>query len=405
MNVSILSIGNELLNGFTLNSNSLWVGKTLTNLGCSISMQITVKDEEKDIIYGLDTLLKSKPKFIIITGGLGPTDDDITRQVIFKYVGTDTKFDRVYWETLSERYLENGITISESNKNQAIVPTTGSIIPNPIGSARGYMFSIQNTKLILLPGVPMEMESMMKNTVVPFIKKSINKFLLIKTFRTTGFPETIIMEKVKRILTSNHNSNIGYYPSLYGVDVRISSYSRKNLGELSEKVSTALGDKIYSEGEKNIEEIIVQQLIEKKKTISIAESCTGGLISHRVTEVPNSSKVLKGGQIVYSDDAKINNLGVDKKIIHSFGAVSSQTAASMANRIKSLYLTDYGLSATGIAGPGGGSKKKAVGLVYIGLAFGDQTKVKKLKLGSERSKNKIRTSQHALNYLRTAIPT
>jgi len=404
MNVSILSIGNELLNGFTLNSNSLWVGKTLTNLGCSISMQITVKDEEKDIIYGLDTLLKSKPKFIIITGGLGPTDDDITRQVIFKYVGSDTKFDRGYWETLSERYLENGIIISESNKNQAIVPTTGSIIPNPIGSARGYMFSIQNTKLILLPGVPMEMESMMKNTVVPFIKKSIKKFLLIKTFRTTGFPETIIMEKVKRILTSNHNSNIGYYPSLYGVDVRISSYSRKNLDELSEKVSIALGDKIYSEGEKNIEEIIVQKLIEKKKTISIAESCTGGLISHRVTEVPNSSKVLKGGQIVYSDDAKINNLGVDEKIIHSFGAVSSQTAASMANRIKSLYLTDYGLSATGIAGPGGGSKKKAVGLVYIGLAFGDQTKVKKLKLGSERSKNKIRTSQHALNYLRTAIP-
>ncbi len=403
MNIAILSIGNEILSGDTINTNATWMGNRLVKIGCSIQLQMTVRDCLEDINFALNQLVDGNPNYIIITGGLGPTDDDITRKVLFDFVGTKSIFDNEYWITLSNRFMKFGKNIPELNKNQAIIPENGDIIQNPLGSARGYRFIINNSVLIALPGVPIEMKKMMENSVIPEIKKSIINPVLVRTLRTTGIAESILLEKIKQPISRDYACNIGYYPSLYGVDIKISSKDLNQINSLADELYKIIGTDIYSEGEVDIEEVVVNNLKRKKNSIAIAESCTGGLIGDRVTNTSGSSLIFKGGIIVYSNEAKIKILGVDENIINTFGAVSKQTAREMAEKIKKLYLVNFGLSVTGIAGPDGGTSEKPVGLVYVGLANDKTTKVKKFNFGSNRITNKISTSQSALNYLRLEL--
>jgi len=404
MNISLLCIGNELLAGKTLNTNASWIGRRLNGHGCSIGEQLVVPDKKESIVLGLDYLTSHDPDCIIITGGLGPTADDITQSTIFEYVGTDSKFDSEYWSHLTEKFKQFGMVIPDSNRNQALVPENGEIIDNPIGSARGLKFILDRKQILyVLPGVPAEMKAMVETSIIPWVKANVEGSFYIKNLRTTGIPESALIEEISEPISSDHGCDIGYYPSILGVDIRLSSKNQKKIDELSTNIYSILSDKIYCEGTGNIEDIIVDKAIEKKKTISLAESCTGGLIGHRITNVSGSSEIFKGCHVVYSNEAKINLLGVDHETIDSYGAVSKQVAEEMAIKVRSIFSTDYGLSVTGIAGPGGGTEDKSVGLVYIGLSDGNKTEVRKYNFSSNRINNKSKTSQVALDWLRLKL--
>jgi|TARA_Y100000031_G_scaffold24455_1_gene26210 nicotinamide-nucleotide amidase len=403
MKIAILSIGNELLSGDTINTNAGWMGRNLTDIGCDICRQITVPDNKDSISNALTELVNLKPGYIICTGGLGPTDDDITQQTLFDFVGTESEFDQNYWESLSVRFNRFGIQIPESNRNQALVPVDGVVVPNPVGSARGSKLQVNDTILISLPGVPAEMKAMMTDSIIPMIQENELNPKCIRTLRTTGIPESALIEKIAPILEKDHACDIGYYPSLFGVDVRISHTDSQPVDSLSKDFYKTLKLSIYAEGKDSIEEVIIQLANSKNSTVSTAESCTGGLIGHRLTEVSGSSDVYKGGFVVYNNESKIDLLGVDKSILKKYGAVSEETAQAMAKNVTNIFASDYGISVTGIAGPSGGTDQKPVGLVYIGFAKNDDVKVKKFHFGTNRKKNKLRTSQAALNWLRLSL--
>ncbi len=403
MKIAILSIGNELLTGDTINTNAGWMGRNLTDIGCDITRQITVPDKNDSISNALTELVNLNPSYIICTGGLGPTEDDITRQTLFDFVGTESEFDQNYWELLSARFNRFGIQIPESNRNQALVPVDGDVVPNPVGSARGSKLQVNDTILISLPGVPAEMKAMMTDSIIPMIQENELNPKCIRTLRTTGIPESALIEKIAPILEKDHACDIGYYPSLFGVDVRISHTDSQSVDSLSKDFYKTLKVSIYAEGKDSIEEVIIQLAKSKNSTVSTAESCTGGLIGHRLTEVSGSSDVYKGGFVVYNNESKIDLLGVDKSILIKYGAVSEETAQAMAKNVTNIFASDYGISVTGIAGPSGGTDKKPVGLVYIGFAKNDDVKVKKFHFGTDRKKNKLRTSQAALNWLRLSL--
>jgi len=403
MKIAILSIGNELLSGDTINTNAGWMGRNLTDIGCDICRQITVPDNKDSISNALTELVNLKPGYIICTGGLGPTDDDITQQTLFDFVGTESEFDQNYWESLSVRFNRFGIQIPKSNRNQALVPVDGVVVPNPVGSARGSKLQVNDTILISLPGVPAEMKAMMTDSIIPMIQENELNPKCIRTLRTTGIPESALIEKIAPILEKDHAYDIGYYPSLFGVDVRISHTDSQSVDSLSKDFYKTLKVSIYAEGKDSIEEVIIQLAKSKNSTVSTAESCTGGLIGHRLTEVSGSSDVYKGGFVVYNNESKIDLLGVDKSILKKYGAVSEETAQAMAKNVTNIFASDYGISVTGIAGPAGGTDQKPVGLVYIGFAKNDDVKVKKFHFGTDRKKNKLRTSQAALNWLRLSL--
>ena len=402
MKISLLSIGDELLSGFTTNTNASWIGRNLSNMGCSICEQITVKDNKNSILDGLKILIKKKVDFIILTGGLGSTDDDITRKTLFLFVSSDEIFDEGYWGELKKRFKgENQIPILM--KNQAISPSIGKLIPNSIGSARGYQFKFREIEIISLPGVPSEMKQMMKQTIIPLISDRISVPKITKMIRTIGISESTISQKIDLIAHYYQNCKIGYYPSTKGVDLRISGYSMKNVNELISKVKKTISRFVYSENIQTMEEVVVSLLKQKKKTISTAESCTGGLISNRITNISGSSEIFRGSVISYSNQSKIKLLNVSKDVIDKFGAVSKEVASLMSKNALKLFSSDYALSVTGIAGPLGGTKDKPVGLVYIGLSNKLKTEVKKFQFGNDRKKNKIKTSQASLNMLRRTI--
>ena len=406
MKVGIISIGDEILSGYTINTNASWIGKKLTNIGCTIDHQITIKDKSSSIFNALEYACSKQIDYIILTGGLGPTDDDLTRETLFKFVSADSVFDKDYWELLKTNYKKKtGLNIPKGNKNQALIPSKGKIIPNSFGTARGFQFNVKNILIISLPGVPFEMKKMMNELVLPQIQNSLKKLKYTKTIKTFGLPETKLAEKISKSIKIDKfiNCRIGYYPSVFGVDIRISSYSNIELEKFILEINNILKTNIYSLKNEPLEQVLVKIAIEKNKTIAIAESCTGGLISNRITNVAGSSKIFKGSVISYSNQSKIKFLNVDEKIINKFGAVSREVANLMAINTLKLFSTDYAISVTGIAGPTGGSNLKPVGLVYIGLSNFNETKVKKFQFGINREINKIKTSQVALNWLRMSF--
>jgi nicotinamide-nucleotide amidase len=399
MRVAVLTIGNELLSGKTINTNASWISNVLSLEGASINRHLTVPDEKEEIIYGLDTLFCSKVDLIICTGGLGPTDDDITRKIVFDYFGSEDIFDDKYWKYLSDKFLKAGYPILNSNKSQALLPSNGDVIPNDLGSARGLVYEKNNITLMVLPGIPLEMKGMVSQSILPWVKKRIISKIFTLNIRTTGVPESVLFEKIKKIDFDAEAMSIGYYPSLYGVDVRISHMDKNLLDEFKFQVVECINIHIYTLGNENIENVLVNKLLNQNLTISTAESCTGGLIGHRLTLVAGSSEVYSGGMITYSNKSKINNLDISAESIRSFGAVSEEVALEMARNVKNKFKTSIGISVTGIAGPGGGTDEKPVGLVYLGYCDENSLKVKKFNFISNRKSNKIRTSQAVFNFI------
>ena len=402
MKVSIINIGDELLQGKTLNTNSQWLGEKLSSVGCQIESQITVKDEENSIVSGLNYCFQYKPEYLLITGGLGPTNDDVTRNVLFNYMKTESEFDYGYWSVLTSRYQRIGKQIPDSIRSQAIVPKTGEVIANPKGSARGLKFVKNNTIIFVLPGVPIELKHMFTQSILPAIIKEVKSPILSRTLRITGITESVLYDFIEP-RSKNNKNKIGYYPSVYGVDIKISN---KNQGEINlfvDMMYETFGNEIYGENNNSMERVVVESCIKKRKKIAVAESCTGGLIGERITNISGCSEIFTGGVIVYSNDSKVKILGLDIEELGQFGAVSNYTAKKMAENVKTMFNSSIGLSVTGIAGPNGGTKDKPVGLVYIGLASDKNTIVEKYNFGKDRELNKIKTSQAALQILRKGL--
>ena len=399
MRIAVLNIGNELLSGKTINTNANWLSKKLSSIGSTITLHITIPDEQESIINNLDILFSTQIDLIICTGGLGVTDDDITRDVIFSYFGSNEVFDKDYWAFLENKFLKFGYSLPDSNKSQAVSPDNGKVFSNPIGSARGLIYEKNNITLMVLPGVPSEMKAMFNSTISPWVEEKIDSKIFQINIRTTGIPESILFEKVKNIDLEENYHNIGYYPSVYGVDVRIAGEDLEKIEKLKDHIWENINEYIYEIGDQNLEEVLIKKLKKKNMTISSAESCTGGLIGHRLTQVPGGSEVFNGGMITYSNESKINQLGIRLENIEHFGSVSEQVALEMAENIKNKFGTSIGVSTTGIAGPDGGSKIKPVGLVYVGYCDDKSLKVKRFNFSSSRESNKIRTSQAVLNYV------
>ena len=398
MRVAILSIGDELLSGKTVNTNANYISLVLDGLGCEIVKQVTVADRKSDVLDCLTDLFKMPIDLILCTGGLGPTNDDITLDVIFSFFNSKKLFDDKYWIKLMNKFSNIGIPISKSNKKQAVVPDNGSIIPNSIGTARGFQFEKNKIVFIAMPGVPSEMKAMMNDTIIPMVESKIVKSKYVATIRTTGAAETILFDLINKN-NDDDNINIGYYPSVYGVDIRLAGKDLNKLNNIKENIANTVSDYYYTFSEHNLEEIVVNKLIKHQFTIATAESCTGGLIGNRITEVPGSSNVYKGSIVAYSNSVKINNLGIDKNNLEKYGAVSREIAGEMAKQVRKIFNSKIGVSTTGIAGPGGGTKEKPIGLVYVALSSKEDLVIKEYNFHSNRNKNKIRSSQAVLKII------
>ena len=403
MKIGIITIGSELLNGSRLDTNAHWIAKNVILFGGEIISKSSILDNKDDIFMALDNFLNRDIDMIIITGGLGPTHDDITATSLYKYFNDKPVIDTLYFEELKDRFTKKGFDISNLNKSQALIPSDGDIIPNQVGTARGLSFKSKKTKIIALPGVPSEMKSMMRNSIFPIIQDSSKLSLNYKILRTTGIYESELFSTLRSLIYQYSDVDIAFLPSFLGVDIRVSSKNKTSYDAFLKDVNQKIDGYIFSNNNASLEEVVAKTLIKDKISISTAESCTGGLIADRLTNISGVSAVYKGSIIAYSNDQKMKLLNVSQKILNTCGAVSEETAIDMAIGVQEKFSTNIGISTTGIAGPEGGTNAKPIGLVFIGLAYNGHSKAYKFNFSHDRISNKMITVQAALNLLRKNV--
>ena len=402
MKIGLITIGAELLNGARTNTNAAWIGQNVINVGGAIDWHMTVNDEKNTIESALDKVPTSID-VVLCTGGLGPTHDDITSLVLYDYFGAKPEFDEQYWQLLTKKFSARDQVIPDINRNQAMKPDIGEVIPNPIGSARGLHLSNKSYHLFAMPGVPAEMKSMMTDTILPWIESRSKSKIHVTVMRTTGIMESVLYEKVQGILDDYPQINVAFLPRFTGVDIRLTTSDKNALNQLVDQISPVI-QKYHFGGEGvELEDVVGRLLIKNRKTIATAESCTGGLIGDRLTNISGSSLYYKGGIVAYSNSVKEKTIGVKKETLDSAGSVSEETALEMARGIRNKLNADIGLSTTGIAGPKGGTKEKPVGLVYIAISYDSGEKVYRFTFTPHRKTNKLMTSQAALNITRIHI--
>ena len=399
MNVGLITIGNELLSGFTTDTNSAWIGQSILEVGAEITWHVTIGDQANKITAVLDQIPEDI-KVVLVTGGLGPTHDDITQKTLFEYFGVQPVFDENYWNILNARMVKRVRVMPVINKNQAIRPDKGSVIPNNSGSARGLHLNNDRMDVFAMPGVPREMKDMMSNTIIPWIHDKTKSKIYVRTLRTTGAMESVLAEKMADVTEDTRPVTVAFLPQFTGVDIRLMCPEKNPLIEIEGKIRDKVDKYIYATGTVDLEEIVGDMLSERGYTIATAESCTGGLIGHRLTNVPGSSTYFLGGVISYSNDMKMKTLGIQENTLQEFGAVSKQTATEMAHGARDFFGSDLAIAVTGIAGPGGGTAEKPVGLVYITLVHNDTVWAKKFKFSTDRKLNNRLSSQVALNMVR-----
>ena len=403
MNAALITIGNELLSGFTVNTNASWIGLELGKIGIEITVHHTIQDNKRDIIFELEKLSK-KASAVIVTGGLGPTHDDVTASAFYSYFDDSPVFDEEYWNDLTDRFSKINYKIPDLNRNQAMKPQKGEVIQNELGSARGLYFKKGGCHIFALPGVPKEMKAMINNSVIPILKDQVTNPLITRTIRTTGIPESALAEKINEKIKIDYSQcSVAFLPKLTGVDIRLSCRNIKIIQDIEEILTRVIEKYVYGYDNVSLEEVVGNRLRELGLTLATAESCTGGLLGHRITGVSGSSDYYLGGVVSYNNKAKMELLGVKKQTLEKFGSVSEETVREMAQGVKSLFKTDLGISISGIAGPTGGSPEKPVGLIYIGLSSEKEVTIKKFNFFRDRDSNKRISSQVALNMIRLAL--
>lgn len=416
MKAALITIGDEILIGQVVNTNASYLSEKLYSVGIPVVRVVTVSDEEKDIIAEFKTSSKSC-SLIIVTGGLGPTHDDITKHCIAKFFRSKLVLHEESLERIKRIFRRRKMQMPGINVEQAMVPDIAKIVANPIGTAPGIHIEKNGVIMFALPGVPYEMKKMTESTILPYLRRRYTKGKRVikhKTLHTIGISESLLFETIGDIgritgKSGNTITRLAFLPSNFETRLRITveagdGKSADNAIKSAEnKLLAGAGKYIYSTDESSISETVGRLLKKKKKTIAVAESCTGGLIASKITDVAGSSDYFLESVTSYSNESKIKILRVKPAIIKKFGAVSRQTAIEMAKGVRKISGADIGISTTGIAGPSGGTKNKPLGLVWIAYSDGKKTFAREFIFTRERLRNKEIMSKMALEIVRREL--
>ena len=406
----LLTIGDEILYGQIVDTNSQWMSVELDKIGVKVIRKTTVGDEEQEILTAFAEAEK-RADVILITGGLGPTSDDMTKPLLAKYFNCGMVINEEALAEVTEFFKSRGRELTELNRQQAALPTACEKITNPVGTAPGMWFNKGEKVFMSMPGVPHEMKKMMTEQVLPRIAKKFQLPVIHhKVIRTIGVGESFLAEKIQdweKALPAH--IKLAYLPSLGEVKLRLTGFGHSlseleiETNSLTKKLKELAGEYIYGYGETPIELVIGNTLREKKLTLSIAESCTGGFLSHLITSVPGSSDYFLGAMIPYAYEIKMRQLGVKPETLEKYGAVSEPTIIEMANIVRAKFNTDIGVATSGIAGPGGATPDKPVGTVWIAYSDKHHTVTKKLQLSKDRMINIRLASMAVLNLIRLSM--
>jgi nicotinamide-nucleotide amidase len=407
----LLTIGDEILYGQIVDTNSQWMSVELDKVGIKVVRKTTVGDIESEILTAFAEA-EQRADIILITGGLGPTSDDLTKPLLAKYFNCDLKIHDEALAEITEFFKSRGRELTELNRQQAALPAVCEKITNPVGTAPGMWFNKGDKVFMSMPGVPHEMKKMMTEQVIPRLNKKYQLPVIHhKLIRTIGIGESFLVDKISDWEKSlPEHIKLAYLPSLGEVKLRLTCFgnSKETLQQeaetLTEKLKEIVGEHIYGYGENTIEIVIGKLLQEKKLTLSVAESCTGGYVSHLITTVPGSSAYFKGSIVAYANEIKMSALDVNENTLNEFGAVSEQTIIEMVQHVRVKFNTDIGVATSGIAGPEGGTPEKPVGTVWIAYSDKDKTVARKLQLSKDRMLNIRMSAMGIFNLIRLNLP-
>jgi nicotinamide-nucleotide amidase len=406
MLAEIITIGDELLIGQVIDTNSAWMAEQLNMIGIKVHQITSISDNQDHILTTLNEA-SERAQLILITGGLGPTKDDITKQTLCKYFDTSLIFSQEAYDNVEKLFIARGYVVTELNRLQAMVPANCRVIPNPNGTAPCMWFENEGCIYVSMPGVPFEMKAIMEQEIIPRLLNSLNKVIIHRTILTEGVGEShlaTIIEPWEDTLPKF--IKLAYLPQPGMVRLRLTAYGtdREQLQQAVDKAEKELypyaGKYIFGFDDDTMESIIGQLLLNKGMTLSTAESCTGGNIAQLITSIAGSSDYFKGSIVAYSNEIKEKFLGVPLQTLIDHGAVSEQTVIAMAEGIRSRFATDYSIAVSGIAGPGGGTDEKPVGTTWIAIATPKGTIARKFLFGEHRGRNIRKASVAALNMLR-----
>ncbi|CAN5304128.1 competence/damage-inducible protein A [soil metagenome] len=409
LSAEIIAIGSELLTPAKTDTNSLWLTEKLNEIGIEVKLKTIVGDDELRLEETIKDALK-RSDVVISTGGLGPTEDDITRKVSAKAIGRELVFKQELADDLKKRFSRWSREMPEINKRQAFIIEGAKVLPNPNGSAVGMSVEIEDKIFVILPGPPRELNPMFENHVLPKMREKAGEiFVKRKVLRVTGMGESAADELIASIYTEYKNPQTSTLFNKSELEIHLTAQCRTEAEadslneELAAKIIEKLGVAVFSTNGETMEEVVGKLLTEQNKTLAVAESCTGGLIGERLTDVAGSSAYFIEGAVTYSNESKIRTLDVSPQLIENHGAVSAEVCEAMAKGMREKAQTDYAISVTGIAGPSGGTEEKPVGLVFVGYADENEVKSIKINLPGDRYLIRWRSSQFALDLLRRKL--
>lgn len=409
MKATVITIGDEILIGQIVDTNSAWIGQQFSAIGVKLHEVISVGDEAAQIVSALDRAAATS-QIILMTGGLGPTKDDITKKTLVEYFDTELELNEEVWEKMKVIFEKRGLKVLELNRSQAMIPKASIMLPNMRGTAQGMWFERDGVVFVSMPGVPHEMKHLMETQVLPRLKEKFSFPKIVHaTVMTAGAGESV----VANLLTDFENNlpehiKLAYLPDLGLLKLRLTGRGdtdviKQEVEEQKQKLIATLGDLFYTEGEEKLEQVLGKTLTARNETVSCAESCTGGYISHLFTSVAGSSKYFEGSIISYSYAVKENLLGVKNETLQKHGAVSEECVREMVQGLLKVTGTTYGIAVSGIAGPGGATDDKPVGTVWIAVASADNVVVRRFQFFPSRMENIRVFSNAAMNMLRLFI--
>ncbi|MCJ7823002.1 MAG: competence/damage-inducible protein A [Armatimonadetes bacterium] len=408
MRLELLSVGTELLLGEIVDTNAAYLAEKLSELGINVFHKTTVGDNAERLAAALQISL-ARADVVLATGGLGPTDDDVTAAAIAKVAGVGLVEDEPAAENIRSFARERGLKLLDRLLKQARVPEGAQVVPNPVGTAPGFILVWGSKTVVALPGVPSEMTAMAVQTVLPYLARRASSegasVIVSRVLRLAGIGESQAEAEIHDLILAQTNPTIAPLAKSREVHLRVAARASDRataeamIAPVEAEIRRRLGDHVYGADGEALEAVLGRMLREAGLTLGVAESCTGGLIGHRLTDVPGSSDSFLGSLVTYSNDAKIALLGVPEETIRQHGAVSAETARAMAEGVRKACRSDVGLSVTGIAGPTGGTPEKPVGLTYVGIAGAGPTAVEEHRLRGGRGMVKERAAQAALYLL------
>ncbi len=409
LNAEIIAIGSEMLTPFRVDTNSLWLTERLNALGIDVKLKTVVGDDEARLEETIRDAMK-RSEIVISTGGLGPTEDDITRKIFAQVLKRELTLNEEILEKLRARFAKRNMPMPEINARQALVMNNADILPNPNGTAPGMLIQEGKCTVVLLPGPPREMRPMFDNFVAPVLKQRVGDVLILRRKLTLfGLGESAVDELAAPIYTKYKNPSTtilfkdGQIELHLTVQVTNEAEGRQLLDEVTAQLYGVLGDYLFSQSDDTLEQVVGALLRQHKASVATAESCTGGLLAGRLTEVPGSSDYFIEGVVTYSNEAKMRMLGVSQELLAEHGAVSEPVACAMAEGVRKLAGTTLGIGITGIAGPGGGSEEKPVGLVYMALASENGVTARKFIFPGDRQFIRTLAVNAALDLIRRKL--